>query len=64
MKLLKPISSKTLFSKLKELNNCGVVKKEVFAQTPVLVQYSLSEKGLELTPILDGMAQWNLKWRD
>jgi DNA-binding HxlR family transcriptional regulator len=63
MKALKPISSKTLSSKLKELGNCGIVKKEVFSETPTLVQYSLTEKGNQLTPILDGMAQWTLKWR-
>ena len=62
MKAIKPISSKTLSSKLKELIACGVIRKEVIAQTPVLVQYSLTEKGQELTPILDSMAQWNTKW--
>ena len=64
MKAIKPISSKTLSAKLKELTNCGVIKKEVINQTPVLVQYCLTEKGAELTPILDGMAQWTLKWRN
>ena len=63
MRTLQPISSKTLSSKLKELRNCGVIKKEVIAETPVLIQYSLTGKGQELTPILDGMAQWTLRWR-
>ncbi len=63
MRALKPISSKTLSSKLKELMACGVISKDVFAETPVLIQYSLTEKGKELTPILDGMAQWTTKWR-
>jgi DNA-binding HxlR family transcriptional regulator len=64
LKALNPISSKTLSAKLKELTECGAIKKEVIAQTPVLVLYSLTEKGQALTPILDGMAQWNIKWRD
>jgi DNA-binding HxlR family transcriptional regulator len=64
MKSIKPISSKTLSSKLKELADFGVIKKEVLTdQTPVLVLYSLTEKGQQLTPILDTIAQWNLKWR-
>jgi DNA-binding HxlR family transcriptional regulator len=63
LKALKPISSKTLSAKLKELTECGVLKKEIINQTPVLIQYSLTSKGHELTPILDSMAQWNLKWR-
>jgi DNA-binding HxlR family transcriptional regulator len=63
LRALKPISSKTLSAKLKELTKCGVIKKEVLAETPVLIQYSLTGKGQELTPILDDMAQWTLRWR-
>jgi DNA-binding HxlR family transcriptional regulator len=62
MKALKPISSKTLSEKLKELNKCGVIKKQVKSETPVIIQYSLTEKGKELTPVLDSMANWNRKW--
>jgi len=64
MRALKPISSKTLSAKLKELTTCGVINKEVIAETPVLIKYSLTPKGQELTPILDGMAQWTIKWRN
>ena len=64
MRALKPISSKTLSAKLKELTACGVINKEVIAETPVLIKYSLTPKGQELTPILDGMAQWTIKWRN
>ncbi len=63
MKALKPISSKTLSSKLKELAACGIINKQVIAETPVLIKYSLTSKGQELTPILDSMAQWTIKWR-
>jgi len=62
MKSLKPISSKTLSSKLKKLTSYGVIKREVIDETPVLIQYVLTEKGCELTPVLDKMAQWSRKW--
>jgi DNA-binding HxlR family transcriptional regulator len=62
MKALKPVSSKTLSEKLKELNKCGVIKKQIVSETPVIIHYSLTEKGKELTPVLDIMANWNRKW--
>ena len=64
MKALTPVSSKTMALKLKELCECGVLRKEITNMTPVRIQYSLTEKGKELTQILDTMAQWNLKWRE
>lgn len=62
LKGLKPISSKTLTSKLAELKNIGVINRKVIDSTPVLIQYSLSEKGQELNGIMNAMADWSLKW--
>lgn len=62
LKGLKPISSKTLTSKLTELKNVGVVDRTVIDSTPVLIHYSLSERGKELNGIMDAMAKWSLKW--
>jgi DNA-binding HxlR family transcriptional regulator len=64
MKALKPVSSKTLAAKLKELSGCGVIKKQIVSETPVIIRYSLTEKGKELTPVLDIMANWNRKWEN
>jgi DNA-binding HxlR family transcriptional regulator len=59
---LKPISSKTLSSKLKELTQYEIVKRNVENTTPVKVEYSLTEKGKDLTGVLLSMAEWSQKW--
>lgn len=61
-KKLKPISSKTLSTKLKDLVEYKLVERKVYASVPVKVEYSLSERAYELKKILDLMASWSLKW--
>lgn len=50
------ISYKTLSSTLKELDQL-VLRKE-YPQIPPKVEYSLTERGKSLMPILDGMCEW------
>lgn len=62
LKSLKGISSKTLSTKLKDLVRNGIVDKDIASVTPVLIHYKLTEKGEDLIPILDAMAEWSKKW--
>ena len=62
MKVLKPISSKTLSAKLKELISFEIIYREIIPSTPVNISYSLSEKGKDLDHIFTAMAKWSLKW--
>ena len=62
LKALKPISSKTLSSKLKEMISYEIIKKEITSTMPVVAFYSLTEKGAELSKVLDSMAEWSSKW--
>ncbi len=57
-------STKTITERLKELVDFGVVKREAFAEIPPRVEYSLTEKGLELKPALDYIREWGKKWVD
>lgn len=52
------ISYKTLSSALKELERDGLVHREEYPQIPPKVEYSLTERGKSLMPILDGMCEW------
>ncbi len=61
---LKPISSKTLSSKLKDLVSYEIIEKKVVSTTPVKVEYYFTEKGKDLAGVLRSMAQWSLKWHD
>ena len=52
------ISYKMLSSSLKELESDGLVLRKAYPQIPPKVEYSLSEKGASLFPILDQMCTW------
>lgn len=55
------ISFKTLSSSLKALEADQLVHREEYPQIPPKVEYSLTERGKSLIPILDGMCEWGLK---
>lgn len=52
------ISYKTLSSTLKELQRDQLVHREEYPQVPPKVEYSLTERGKSLMPILDQMCEW------
>lgn len=52
------ISYKTLSSTLKELERDQLVHREEYPQVPPKVEYSLTERGKSLMPILDQMCEW------
>ena len=57
------ISYKTLSSTLKELEADKLVHREEYPQIPPKVEYSLTERGKSLIPILDSMCEWGDKNR-
>lgn len=54
------ITQKTLTIKLKELEEKHIINREVFAQVPPKVVYSLSEVGQQLKPVLTEMYKWGI----
>ena len=62
-KYIGEISFKTLSSNLKELEADQLVHREEYPQIPPKVEYSLTERGKSLMPILDGMCEWGNKNR-
>ena len=52
------ISFKTLSATLKELERDRLVHREEYPQIPPKVEYSLTERGKSLIPILDAMCEW------
>ena len=57
-KYIGEISYKTLSSTLKELEADRLVHREEYPQIPPKVEYSLTERGKSLIPILDAMCEW------
>ena len=58
------ISAKVLSSELKELELNGFVKRTVHAQTPVVVEYQLTEYADTLKDVLTSLAEWGTMHRD
>lgn len=58
------ISKKVLTDQLKELEQDGILIRTVFKEIPPRVEYHLTEKGLELLPILNMMTLWNSKYSE
>lgn len=56
------ISGRVLSERLKDLEQEGIVKREVFPETPVRIEYSLTEKGYALAPIMKEIEKWSEKW--
>lgn len=52
------VSYKTLSSTLKELEADRLVHREEYPQIPPKVEYSLTERGRSLMPLLDAMCEW------
>jgi DNA-binding HxlR family transcriptional regulator len=57
-RVLKGISTKTLSVRLQEMEKAGIIDRKVFAEIPLHVEYSLTEKGKSLKGIIDQMSRW------
>jgi len=56
------LSGRVLSERLKELEAAGIVKREVFAETPVRIEYSLTDMGRSLAPVFEEIAKWSSEW--
>lgn len=56
------ISRKVLTDQLREMESDGLVIREEFKEIPPRVEYSLTEKGLALLPILYQLEEWEMKY--
>ena len=64
MRSVTGITQKVLTSNLRSMEADGLVNRKVYPQVPPKVEYSLTETGLSLKPILDSMVQWGTEYRD
>jgi DNA-binding HxlR family transcriptional regulator len=61
---LPSVTQKMLTQQLRELERDGILHREVYAQVPPKVEYSLTPRGETLRPIIDAMCDWGRKLRD
>lgn len=55
------ITNTMLASSLKELEQDGLISRTQYAEMPVRVEYSITDTGMELIPILGQLAGWGIK---
>jgi DNA-binding HxlR family transcriptional regulator len=58
LKSIPEISKQTLTNQLRELEADGVISRIIFPEIPPRVEYSITEFGATLLPIIDSMYQW------
>lgn len=63
LKTIPGLSKKVLTDNLRALEEDGLIERKVFAEVPPRVEYSLSDLGKTLKPILDAMFEWGMDYK-
>jgi DNA-binding HxlR family transcriptional regulator len=63
-KSLEGISQKVLTDSLRSMEADGIVIRTVFAEVPPRVEYSLSELGESMRPIINAMSEWGTNYKE
>lgn len=56
------ISQKVLTSNLRSMEESGLLSRKVYAEVPPRVEYTLTETGYSLKPVLAAMTEWGLEY--
>lgn len=57
------ITQKVLTAKLRELENDGILTREIYPQTPPKVEYTLTDVGYSLHTVLEAMKEWGKDYK-
>ena len=58
------INDKVLSQRLKELDERGIIERRLFAEVPVRVEYTLTDKGRGLAGVIHAMEKWDADWSE
>lgn len=58
------ISQKVLTSNLRSMEEDGLLTRKVFPEVPPRVEYTLTETGYSLRPVLDSMTDWGMAYKE
>jgi DNA-binding HxlR family transcriptional regulator len=61
-KTARGVDPRSLSRVLKYLTSEGIVRRDVLSRAPFAVQYSLTEKGKQLEPVVEALRAWGLRW--
>ena len=62
MNSIEGINPNTLSTRLKEMEKGEIIKKNIYNETPIRIEYNLTTKGKALQPILEEMAKFSTKF--
>ena len=57
------VSQKVLTAQLRDMEEKGLVNRKVYAEVPPRVEYTLTQTGYSLKPILDAMLKWGAEYQ-
>lgn len=57
------VSQKVLTANLRSMEESGLLTRKVYAEVPPKVEYTLTEVGLSLKPVLDAMIEWGISYK-
>lgn len=58
------VSQKVLTNQLRDMERQGLINRKVYAEVPPRVEYSLTETGFSLKPIIDSMWDWGMDYKE
>ena len=58
------VSQKVLTAQLRDMEEKGLLTRKVYAQVPPRVEYTLTQTGYSLKPILDAMTKWGQRYQE
>lgn len=56
------VNPRTMSARLQKLESQGIIQKSIYAEMPPKTEYALTEKGMDLLPIIEHMANWGDKY--
>jgi DNA-binding HxlR family transcriptional regulator len=57
------VSQKVLTSNLRQMERDGLVHREVYPEVPPRVEYSLTDTGMSLKPVIEAMREWGIQYK-
>lgn len=60
--MIPDMSDRMLTERFKELEQAGIVVRNVYPEMPIRIEYELTEKGKALRPVMDAVQNWGDHW--
>jgi len=59
---IEKINAKTLSLRLKEMEKDGLIERKIYHESPIRIEYEMTEKGMALESILEQMSAFSMKY--